>query len=275
MTPILYAALVLFGIGALCALILVLASKYMSVPVDERLAAVRECLPGANCGACGYPGCDGYAEALANGSETRTNLCIPGADKVSKDVSEALGVEFANVVEMVAFVKCMGNCNISKEKYTYEGIGSCRAASLLYNGKWECTQGCLGYGDCAAVCPQNAIVIENGLARVETKKCVGCGLCAKACPHGLIDIIPDVERVVVTCSNTERGAVARGKCENACIGCKKCEKVCPDGAIKVIDNCAVVDYTKCTGCGLCTESCPTGCLKKVSFPNLPENFVWH
>ena len=81
--------------------------------------------------------------------------------------------------------------------------------------------------------------------------------------------------MAVYCSSKDKGADARKACQNACIGCKKCEKVCPDNAITVIDNCAVVDYTKCTGCGLCTESCPTGCLKKVSFPDLPENFVWH
>ncbi len=261
MTPILYAALVLFGIGAVCALILVLASKYMSVPVDEKLTAVRECLPGANCGACGYAGCDGYAEALANGSETRTNLCVPGADKVSRDISDALGVEFANVVEMVAFVKCMGDCRASKYKYSYEGAETCRAVNLLYNGRRECAEGCLGYGDCAAACPHDAIVIENGLARVKTENCVGCGLCAKACPHGLIALFANFERVVVACSNTDRGAVARGKCENACIGCKKCERVCSSDAIKVVKDLAVIDYDKCVNCVECAKACPVGCIK--------------
>lgn len=261
MTPIIYAALVLFGIGAICALILVLASKYMSVPVDEKLAAVRECLPGANCGACGYAGCDGYAEALANGSEERTNLCVPGADKVAVDISDAMGVEFTNAVRVAAFVKCTGDCYISKEKYSYEGIESCRAASLLYNGKRECSEGCLGYGDCAVVCAHDAIVVENGLARVKTKKCMGCGLCAKACPRGLIALFADIERAVVTCSNTDRGAVARGKCENACIGCKKCERVCSSDAIKVVNNLAVIDYGKCVNCLECAKACPVGCIR--------------
>ena len=64
---ILIPILVLLGIGLFCALLLTVASVYFSVKGDEKEIAIRECLPGANCGSCGYSGCDGYAAALAKG----------------------------------------------------------------------------------------------------------------------------------------------------------------------------------------------------------------
>ena len=71
MSGVISAIVVLLIIGAVAALILVIASKYMSVPENEMFPAIRECLPGANCGACGYAGCDGYAKALAEGERRR------------------------------------------------------------------------------------------------------------------------------------------------------------------------------------------------------------
>ncbi len=273
MSAIIYATLALCAIGAVCAVILILAAKYLNEPVDEKLLRVRECLPGANCGACGYAGCDGYAEALVSGAEERTNLCIPGADKVSHDISVMFGVEFTDVVEHVAFVRCMGDCEMAKQKYEYEGVQSCRAAKLLYGGRWACSLGCFGYGDCSKVCPNDAVFVENGVAKVDTKKCSGCGLCAKSCPNDLITIFPDVSHVVVTCSNTERGAVARGKCENACIACKKCERVCPSDAIKVTDNLAHIDYDKCSNCKECAKTCPVGCIKISDYSGIHRYIV--
>jgi Fe-S-cluster-containing hydrogenase component 2 len=119
----------------------------------------------------------------------------------------------------------------------------------------------MGFGDCAAVCPENAICIENGIAHIDPRKCIGCGICVRNCPRGLISLTDAVDTVVVTCSNTEKGAVVRGKCSNGCIGCKKCEKTCPNGAIKVENNLARIDYEKCIACGACADACPTGAIK--------------
>ena len=250
-------------IGVVCAAVLVVASKIMAVKEDERFPAVRDCLPGANCGACGFAGCDGYAKALCEDPSTPTNLCIPGADAVSKRLSETLGVEFADVIEQVAVVRCSGDCRHTQDKVAYSGINSCAAAKLQYGGKGSCTFGCLGLGDCAAVCPQNAIEIVDGVAMICAAECIGCGLCAKTCPNRLISLVPDVKKVVVKCSNRDKGTLTRKVCSIGCIGCKKCEKVCPSGAIKVVDNVAVIDYEKCTDCGACAESCTTGCIKVV------------
>ena len=263
MEQILTAVIPVLIIGIICAAVLVIASKLMAVKEDERFPAIRECLPGANCGACGFAGCDGYAKALCEKPGTKTNLCVPGADGVAKQLGEILGVECEDVVEQVAVVHCAGDCNKTQDKADYIGIETCAGAKLMFGGKGSCTYGCLGFGDCASVCPQDAICIENGIAHVDTRKCIGCGLCTKKCPNHIISLVPDVERVVVTCSNKDKGAVTRKVCSNGCIGCKKCEKVCPLGAIKVENNVAVIDYEKCTDCpdfGVCAKNCTTGCI---------------
>ena len=261
MNEILIAVIPVVIIGIVCAAVLVVASKLMAVKEDERFPAVRDCLPGANCGACGYAGCDGYAKALCEDPSVPANLCIPGADSVAKQLSEVLGVEVEDVVEQVAVVHCSGDCEHTKDKVLYSGIESCAAAKLMYGGKGSCTYGCLGLGDCAKACPHNAIYIKDGVANVYTCDCIGCGVCAKTCPNHLISLVPDVKRAVVLCSNRDKGAVTRKVCSAGCIGCKKCEKVCPSGAIKVENNVAVIDYEKCTDCGACAENCTVKCIK--------------
>ncbi len=260
MTTILYAILVLSVVGVLAALMLVIASKYMGVEEDTRTANIRAILPGANCGACGYTGCDGYAKALAEGSCNKANLCIPGADAVAHELAAELGMEYEDVVERVAMVHCLGDCNKTSDRCEYDGVKTCAAAAGLHGGFGKCAYGCIGFGDCAAVCPNGAICIENGIAHVDTRKCTGCGLCTKACPHHLIDLMTDVDHVVVTCSNHDVGGKARKLCENACIGCKKCEKNCPNGAIKVNGNLAQIAYDLCSNCDTCASLCPVGCL---------------
>ena len=263
MTEILTAVIPVVIIGIICAAVLVIASKLMAVKEDERFPKIRECLPGANCGACGYAGCDGYAKALCENSDTPTNLCVPGADAVSKQLSEILGVEFEDVIEQVAVVHCAGDCTHTQDKVEYKGIESCAAAKLLYGGKGSCTYGCLGLGDCMNACPKNAIYIKDGIAHVDQHECIGCGICTKTCPNHIISLVADVEKVVVTCSNQDKGAVTRKVCSNGCIGCKKCERVCPSKAIKVVDNVAVIDYSKCPDCedfGICAKNCTTGCI---------------
>lgn len=257
---ILIAVIPVVIIGLICGAVLVVASKLMAVKEDERFPAVRDCLPGANCGACGFAGCDGYAKALCENPDTPANLCIPGADAVAKQLGEVLGVEVADVVEQVAIVHCSGNCKHTQDKVLYSGIESCSAAKLLYGGKGSCTFGCLGLGDCVRACPQNAIVVRDGVARVEFWDCIGCGICAKTCPNHLISLVPDVKKVVVECSNRDKGAATRKVCDVGCIGCRKCEKVCPSGAIQVQNNVAVIDYDKCTDCGACAEACTTKCI---------------
>ena len=258
-------------IGIVFGILLALFLHLFGVEEDEKTKEIRDALPGINCGSCGYKGCSDYAEALAKG-EADPSLCVPGAEATAKRIGEILGVEVAEPKDVVAFVHCNGNCDVTVNKAVVTGIPTCRALSMTYGGPKLCSYGCLGCGDCAAVCISNAITVENGVAKVDTSRCLGCGMCAKECPKKLISMIPQEAAVAVLCSSKDKGADSRKACKNACIGCKKCEKTCQSGAVTVVDNCAVIDYSKCTGCGLCAEACPTGSLKKVFLPDLPEGF---
>jgi Na+-translocating ferredoxin:NAD+ oxidoreductase RNF subunit RnfB len=259
MNTILLAILSVTGIGVICAVVLAVASKLMAVKTDERADSLREALPGANCGACGFAGCDGYASALAEDDGVKTNLCVPGGDAVSKQLSEILGVAFEDVEEKVAIVHCCGDYSATRDRVEYQGIETC-AAVKLYGGKGVCSYGCFGYGDCAKACPNGAICIENGIARVDPRRCSGCGLCAKTCPNQIITVEKDTIKTAVLCSNKDAGAVTRKKCSRGCIACKKCERECPAQAIVVVDNHAKIDYDKCTHCGHCAEACPVKCI---------------
>ena len=64
-TGIVIAAVLVGGVGLFIGVFLGLAGKKFAVEVDEKEVAVREQLPGNNCGGCGYPGCDGLAAAIA------------------------------------------------------------------------------------------------------------------------------------------------------------------------------------------------------------------
>ena len=251
------------GIGLICAIMLAVASKLMAVEVDERVAQLGEALPGANCGACGYPGCDGYATALAEGG-AETNLCSPGGAGVLKAISEILGVEAGEIAAVTAVVYCRGDGAAQQAKMDYSGIETCQAAKLFYGGQNACTFGCLGFGDCAAVCPQDTICIENGLAHIDLRNCTGCKLCMKACPNGIISMENDSSCVAVLCRNTEKGAIVRKKCSSGCIACTKCVRECPESAISMVNNLAVIDYDICTGCGKCAESCITKCIRPAT-----------
>ena len=265
--------LIAFGVVAAIALILgvllALVSHFFAVEENETVKAVRECLPGVNCGACGYKGCDDYAAAVADGS-AKPNLCVPGAEATALELGEILGVEVEAPEDMIAFVHCNGHCEATTKKASYEGITSCKAAAMLYGGPDACRFGCVGLGDCAAACPSGAICLKDGIAHVDSARCLGCGLCQTICPKHIISLIPQETEAVVLCSNTQKGADARKACSNACIACRKCEKVCEDGAIAIVNNLAQIDYDKCKGCGKCAAVCPTGAMKQVFFPDIPE-----
>lgn len=268
-TAIFTAFIVVTAVGLLAAILLSLVSKFFGIEKDEKVASLRACLPGVNCGACGYKGCDDYAVALAEG-KAAPNLCVPGAKDVAEELAGILGVKAEAPKDVVAFVHCNGHCDAVKVDFIYDGVQTCNAANAVYGGASSCKFGCLGFGDCAKACPNEAICIDDGIAHVDTSLCIGCGMCKAACPKAIISMVPQEARTVVMCSSRDKGADARKACQNACIACRKCEKSCPVGAIKVTDNCAVIDYSICTFCGQCAEVCPTHCIKNVYFPDLGE-----
>ncbi len=247
---ILIPVIVVTAIGLIAGLGLALAAKFMSVPVDEREEKIRECLPGANCGACGYSGCDGYAAALAKG-EAEPDKCAPGGSDTATALGEILGVSVSTTPK-VAFIACQKN---AKNKYDYTGRRSCLSASLVHSGPLECQFGCIGYGDCLNACPFGAISEQDGKMVICEDVCVGCGKCAAVCPKSLISIIPKDSKTRVVCSNKHKGAAVVKVCTTSCIACGMCVKACENEAISAIDNVAVIDSEKCTSCGKCKAAC--------------------
>ena len=255
---ILLPVIIVGAIGLIAGIGLSVASKIMAVPVDEKTEKLREALPGANCGACGYSGCDGYAAAIASGEAT-PDKCAPGGEASAKAIAEILGVEIQNEPK-VAFIACNGKPDITKEKYSYGGIKSCSAASLLHAGPLECAYGCIGFGDCAAACPFGAITVTNGRPIICEDICMGCSKCVNVCPKSLISIIPKNYKTVVACANKQKGAPVVKMCGVSCIACGMCVKQCEVGAIKLEDNLAVIDQNLCNGCGKCKSACKRGVL---------------
>lgn len=79
------------GLGVVLGFILVLADNKLSIKKDPIQVELEEnILPGYNCGACGYPGCAGYADGLMKGDKDFTK-CKPGGEKVKDLITKALG----------------------------------------------------------------------------------------------------------------------------------------------------------------------------------------
>ncbi|NLJ31631.1 MAG: RnfABCDGE type electron transport complex subunit B [Clostridiales bacterium] len=263
MNEILNPVLLVAGIGLLAGLILAVVSIVMAVPKDEKAEAIRAMLPGANCGACGFSGCDGYAKALSSG-EAKPGLCPVGGAAVTKSISEYLGCDAGETETKVAVVHCLGSYDFTSDKVNYEGIRTCAGAAIVAGGVASCQYGCMGLGDCMRACEYGAITVSNGLAVIDPKLCRGCSKCIQACPKHLIHFVPFWQQAVVLCSNCDKGADTNRICKTGCIACKKCERTCRFDAIHVVDNHAVVDTAKCTGCGECAKACPRHCIKMLA-----------
>lgn len=249
--------IIVVGIGAVAAIMLTLASKIFYVPVDETFAKLREELPGANCGACGYAGCDDYAKALAEDHSVGCDKCPVGGAAVISALSEIIGAKGTSIEPKVAVVMCDGTSTATRKIMDYQGVKTCFAANHFFSGLSACPYGCMGLGDCARACPYDAIRVIEGVARVDRGACVACGLCTKACPKTLIRVAPKKNTTIVLCKSKHKGADTRRACSRGCIGCKKCETVCRFGAVKVEDNVAFIDPDACKNCGLCVKACPT------------------
>lgn len=252
---ILLPVLIFIGLGLLMGALLALASKLFAVKKDEKAEAIKECLPGANCGGCGYSGCDAYAAAVSSGDAPVNKCSVGGAEAASK-IAQIMGVDAGEQVRMRAQVMCSGTGEYAKKKYIYEGIDDCVAASKIGGGDKMCKNGCIGLGTCVRACPFDAIVVEDGVAAVDYSKCKGCGICVSACPKGIIKLIPFDAKHWVGCMSVDDGKNTRKVCDVGCISCKLCQKNCPAGAINVDNFVASIDYDKCTGCDICTDKCP-------------------
>lgn len=239
---ILYAFLIITGIGALLGFGLAVADKFLTEPKDEKLEALEEMMPGANCGGCGFAGCSAYAEAVYKG-KVLPGLCAPGGVALANKMAEVLGVEVQMAQKKVAYIFCSGSCENTTKDYDYKGIQDCNAAAMLFKGDNGCKSGCLHLGSCMAVCEYNAIYRkEDGTLAVDASLCQGCGRCTKVCPNGVIKLIPADAPYVVACNSHEKGADVRKVCSVGCIGCKICEVKFPEAGFKVDQNLACAKY---------------------------------
>ncbi|MCE5344646.1 MAG: RnfABCDGE type electron transport complex subunit B, partial [Eubacteriales bacterium] len=161
MTGILIGTGVLAAVALVFGLLLTLVDKTFSVPSDPRRDQIREVLPGANCGGCGYAGCDALADAIAAG-KAPANACPVGGAAIARQIADIIGTDAGTEqVRKVATVVCQGTLDRCKTKFAYHGIEDCTAAVLVNDGNRACAYACLGLGTCVRACKFDAIHIDQ------------------------------------------------------------------------------------------------------------------
>lgn len=231
MTTVFLATVTLAGLGLCFGTGLGIAAKKFGVTGNVLEEKIMGILPGANCSACGFPGCQAFASALASGKAS-ANSCVAEGGKLSSRIADVMGVKVERPVSTVAVVRCRGGKSKLENQFTYRGIENCLAASLIQGGGKVCSYGCLGFGSCVEACPFDALKMsEDGLPVVDEGKCTGCGICVKACPKNIIQLIPTEQKVYVACSSQDSGKRVRKICSVGCFGCGVCARVSPETII--------------------------------------------
>jgi len=248
--------------GVILGLLIGMAAKRFEVKTDPRIEAVRAALPGANCGGCGYAGCDDFAKALVLKNEDPTK-CPVSDDEQRKAVEAALGRTVELCERFVAVVFCSGSFSHSGRSAEYNGVLDCRSAAITGNGGGKaCRFGCLGFGSCAKICPFNAIEMRDGLAIVHPEICKGCGKCVSICPRKLIRLVPASVKVHVYCNSLDRPQLKRRLCSMPCLSCRKCVKAAPK-QMQAQNQLVRVNYNNPPDETIIVKAaCPTGALQR-------------
>ena len=248
-------------LGLVLATALAVANRYLFVYEDPRIDEVEAMLPAANCGACGTAGCRNFAEKLVAG-EVTPGQCTVNPKDTNVAIASFLGVSLGKVEKRVARLACAGGRHVAHIRASYDGLSSCRAAALISGGGKGCRWGCLGFGDCGAVCEFGAITMNRyGLPVVDVDKCTACGDCVDVCPKDLFSLEPVNRRLWVACRNQEFGEEAEAECEVVCTACGRCAMDSPEGLIAMRNNLATIDYSKnALASQVAIERCPTGAI---------------
>ena len=248
------------GLTLLLAIMLAVANQKLYVYEDPRIDVVEGMLPAANCGACGYPGCRPFAESLVNG-ESLPAKCTVSSEEGRAAIANYLGVALGSEVKQVARLACAGGTNVARNRARYQGIATCGAASLISGGGKGCFWGCLGFGDCEAVCDFDAIKMdEHGLPQVDIDQCTACGDCVEVCPKDLFSIQPVNHQLWVACKNLEAGDEVLEECQVACTACGRCVKDAADNLITMENNLPVIHYDQGKLAMEPIQRCPTGAI---------------
>ncbi len=261
---ILVPTLLVGALGLAFGLMLAFFAKKFAVSVNPLVQEVERILPGANCGACGFPGCSGLAEKIASG-EAPVNACPVGGPRIWAELSKLLGQESGSWEARRALLLCQGGKGTAQVAAEYEGVADCKASHILPTSFKGCRFGCLGLGNCVRICPFGAITMdrETGLPVIDWEACTGCGKCVAECPRGIIALVPKKEQVTVACVSPDGPREVRKLCSRGCIKCQLCVRTCPEGAITFENGRIVISREKCTLCGLCMEKCPTHCIIRI------------
>lgn len=262
---IISALIILGGLGLIFGLGLGIASKIFRIEKDPRIQKIENVLPGANCGACGAPGCSAFAEGVVEGKYD-VNGCVAGGEEVAQAIAEIMGIEAESVEPKIAVIQCQGGNKNTEKRAFYQGIQDCTAATLINNADKSCIYGCLGYGTCVAVCPFDALSMgEDGLPVVDEDKCTGCGECVKACPRNIITLIPRTQKVYLGCVSPDFGKAVKSACKVGCIGCGLCarEKIVENEIITMQGKLPVIHAEKSKDLlkdlEKAVEKCPNSC----------------
>ena len=203
---------------------------------NEIVEAIDALLPQTQCAQCGYPGCQPYAQALADG-RAAPNLCPPGGDTLVTEIVDLLNLEIPA-----------------------EGPEAAPAQVALID-----ETACIGCALCLPPCPVDAIIGANGYTHtVVADACTGCELCIPACP---VDCISLQELPTDSGASAPRTSAAERTSARGCIHCGQCDAVCPvdlpaRALFNAISNQAEqkvseLGIDQCVECGLCDKVCPS------------------
>jgi electron transport complex protein RnfB len=263
-------------LGVAFGVTLAVVARRFNVPVNPVVEAVRDALPSANCGACGFAGCQAYAEAVVERPEVSTSLCSPGREAVARRLAELTGKALGEVQDRIVVMRCHGVSAYARDEAEYAGVETCAAAAMVFGGPKACKNGCLGLGDCVRACPFGALSLGGGgIAVVDPETCTGCAICVPVCPKDLFELYPRSRRIELSCVAKDKQSVVRATCMVGCTLCRKCVSKCPAEAITWDGRTIVIDHEKCQAYGpscneACVDICPSTILHRIGQGPRPE-----